>query len=147
MIFDVNSPDVLTLNSLTTTAGDRATGLLIVDDDFGIRSILSQLLRDDGYTVFQAGDGEEAREIWNNNRSFIDVVLCDFSLPDTNGAELVETMREERPDVKIIFMSGLFPPEVMQRAQAGEISLMEKPFNVRSLSATIEGLMRERVAA
>jgi DNA-binding NtrC family response regulator len=134
-----------TLNSFSPAHG-RATGILIIDDDLGIRSLLSLLLQDEGYFVFQAGDSEEAASVWGQHRDLIDVVLCDFNLPDAEGPEIVAPFQQEQPELKVIFMSGMVTESVPKHG-LNVYRFLEKPFNPRSLSVSIRGALNERVEA
>jgi two-component system, cell cycle sensor histidine kinase and response regulator CckA len=144
MIWPKNPSEVLTLDSSTALA--RSKGILIVDDEYGIRSVLAALLEEEGYRVFQASNGSEASEVWSEHHGAIDLVLCDFSLPDASGDEVVQEIRQERPDLKVIFMSGMVPPSG-ELFDAGACAFLEKPFDPRSLSVAIRGALQQQPEA
>ena len=78
--------------------------LLIVDDEEGIRKVLSIALADSGYTVFTAQDGEEALEIFQRENP--PIVLTDIKMPGMDGIELLRTLKQESPDTEVIMITG-----------------------------------------
>ena len=78
--------------------------LLIVDDEEGIRKVLSISLSDSGYTVFTAQNGEEALEIFRQENP--PIVLTDIKMPGMDGIELLRTLKQESPDTEVIMITG-----------------------------------------
>ena len=74
---------------------DRAT-ILIVEDEETQRSLLAGLLKNEGYTVEEAGTGALAAEIFNAKP--IDIVLLDFKLPDMDGLTVLKTLKDINPE-------------------------------------------------
>ena len=83
--------------------------VLMIEDDHGVRAILTLYLEKSGFRVFEAASRDEARSIWHEQIGMIDVVVSDIVLPDGNGVDLVQEFRLERPDLKIVIMSGGVP--------------------------------------
>ena len=78
--------------------------ILVVDDVDGVRREMGYLLEDNGYTVIQAENGEQAcRELLKNN---FDLVITDILMPDMDGFELSAFIRARFPAIKIIAISG-----------------------------------------
>ena len=78
--------------------------LLIVDDEEGIRKVLSITLSDSGYTVFTARDGEEALDIFRRENP--PIVLTDIKMPGMDGIELLRILKQESPDTEVIMITG-----------------------------------------
>jgi signal transduction histidine kinase/FixJ family two-component response regulator len=78
--------------------------LLIVDDEEGIRKVLSISLSDSGYTVFTAQNGEEALDIFRQQNP--PIVLTDIKMPGMDGIELLRTLKQENPDTEVIMITG-----------------------------------------
>ena len=78
--------------------------LLLVDDEEGIRKVLSIALSDSGYTVFTAQNGEEALDIFR--REAPPIVLTDIKMPGMDGIELLRTLKRESPDTEVIMITG-----------------------------------------
>jgi DNA-binding NtrC family response regulator len=147
MIFEPNSL-LEVFNPEPTELSGRPKGVLIIDDEYGIRSILALLLQGDGFRVFLASNGTEAAEVWDQERDAIDLVLCDISLPECSGPDVIQSFRQYRPDLKVIFMSGMFSHESRDPlARMGNCRFLEKPFQPRSLTAAIRSALDEPVGA
>jgi signal transduction histidine kinase/FixJ family two-component response regulator len=78
--------------------------LLLVDDEAGIRKVLSISLADIGYTVFTAENGEEALKIFRKETP--PIVLSDIKMPGMDGIELLRTIKHENPDTEVIMITG-----------------------------------------
>lgn len=80
--------------------------ILVVEDQDELRKVVSQALRLHGYNVLESGNGHEALELCDQWRDIIDLVVTDVIMPNINGRELVEVLREKYPSIKYLFMSG-----------------------------------------
>jgi CheY-like chemotaxis protein len=77
-----------------------------VEDEEGVRRLLTQVLRMRGYRVLEAGDGEEAMRVFHERGSEIELVLTDVIMPRMGGPDLAARLLAMRPDLPLIFMSG-----------------------------------------
>lgn len=115
-----------------------APTILLVDDDRQLLSLGQELLEHFGYRVLVAGDAQEALAIFQTAGAEIDLVILDYYLPGLPGLELLATLRQLHPHVKIIIASGFFTPEEGRMLQAaGATALLDKPFRARQLQETI----------
>ena len=80
--------------------------VLLVEDDPEVRSLFSAFLRDGGYQVVEASDGQEALEAFERQAEAIDVVMTDVVMPNVSGPALASALRARRPDVKVLYVSG-----------------------------------------
>ncbi len=80
--------------------------ILLVEDDESLLTLTQFTLEDLGYKVLMAGNGIEALEVEEDHEGTIDVLLSDVIMPSMGGFEAAEIIRERRPDIKIVFMSG-----------------------------------------
>jgi nitrogen-specific signal transduction histidine kinase/CheY-like chemotaxis protein len=101
--------------------------ILLVEDNEGVRTLFSNVLEAQGYTVLMAADGQAALRLVKSQAGPIDLLLSDIVMPRLNGKLLAEQLSQIYPDLKIIFMSGYtdqtlgdLPPEA---------SFMQKPFS------------------
>lgn len=78
--------------------------ILVVDDEAPVRSLLSDVLEKEGYTVFSAATGVEATDIYNNNA--IDLIITDLVMPEKGGIDLIMELKNRDPKVKVIAISG-----------------------------------------
>jgi CheY-like chemotaxis protein len=87
----------------------RAAGelVLLVEDDANVRNMLSTVLQNHGYEVITARDGVEALGVFRRHQDRVVLVITDINMPKGNGRVLAESLRALRPDVLILFMSGL----------------------------------------
>lgn len=103
--------------------------ILIVEDESMVRALVLQVLRSCGYTVIEAASAEEAVE---RSRSFpgtIHLVLTDVVMPGESGPQLARRLASERPQARVLFMSGYAHGELGQRGLLEEgTPFLEKPF-------------------
>lgn len=80
--------------------------ILVVDDDEQIVRYVARVLRRDGYHVLEARSPGDALLICEGDVERLDLVVCDVSMPRVNGVELIRRLRERRPELRVLFMSG-----------------------------------------
>ena len=111
--------------------------ILIVDDENGIREFLVCFLESSGFKVVSASSAEEALVVWHNHAPDIKALITDIVMPGMNGKLLAEKLRDSRPSLPVIFISGYLPEEIAEEALNG--IFFKKPFNPIDL---IEALRR-----
>jgi len=114
--------------------------ILIVDDEPNIREVVGLYLRREGYTVVEASDGEEALELYRQDRP--DLVVLDLVLPKLGGLEVCRRIQSERR-VPLIMLTARGEEE--DRAlgfEAGADDYVVKPFRPRDLVARVAALLR-----
>ena len=118
----------------------EATTVLVVEDEEVIRGLVDQVLRGEGYDVILAADGAEALERAREAR--VDVLLTDLSMPGIGGRELAERLREGRPELKVMFMSGFADTETFAGgAIPAATAFLEKPFTFAHLTDRVRSLV------
>jgi CheY-like chemotaxis protein len=110
-----------------------AEAVLVVEDDVLVRLVIAAYLRDCGYRVFEAANGDEAIKLLGRDEAGIDVVLTDVEMPgETDGFALAQWIRRERPGVELVIAgtparaaeaAGDLCEEGPQRAKPYETSL------------------------
>ncbi|MCC6992266.1 MAG: response regulator, partial [Acidobacteria bacterium] len=80
--------------------------VLLVEDDPEVRTLFSTFLRDGGYVVREAADGQEALELFERHADAIDVVVTDVVMPNVSGPSLASALRARKPGVRVLFVSG-----------------------------------------
>ncbi|QWR76394.1 MASE3 domain-containing protein [Candidatus Magnetomonas plexicatena] len=80
--------------------------ILIVEDDSEVRRIVVELLQDAGYKTIEIQDGQEAVETYKKRSGEIHMVILDVIMPKMNGEQAYDKMRDVKPSVKTLFMSG-----------------------------------------
>ena len=114
--------------------------ILIVDDESGILTTLSQILADEGYRTVTTASGEEALHLFREQRP--DVVFLDIWLPDWDGLETLQALRDVDPNAMVIMMSGHGTSETAVKAiKMGAHDYLEKPLSYdRTVKAVEEAL-------
>lgn len=114
--------------------GGRETILLVEDDEF-VRGMTGQILKQNGYQVFEANSGIAALELWKQKSSEIDLVLADMILPGgLSGRELTEQLRKANPDLKIVYTSGYsLERSSLDTRLAENLKFIPKPYTPESL--------------
>ena len=110
-----------------------AKEILVVDDEVGIRELLSEILFDEGYQVQVAENAAQAREF--RERQMPDLVLLDIWMPDTDGVALLkEWLREGLLTMPVIMMSGHGTIETaVEATRIGAVDFLEKPIALQKL--------------
>jgi len=113
----------------------RTKTILVVDDEDAVRGLICTVLRQGGYRVLEAGDGETAARIHGCHRGRIDLLLTDIGLPGQNGCELAATLHKLEPVMQILFMSGVHGAEVSEfKGVPNERGrFLQKPFGLNEL--------------
>jgi DNA-binding response OmpR family regulator len=108
--------------------------VLIVDDDSDVREIMSGVLSDLGYQVKEAGSGDAALDMLRSVRP--DLMVLDFGMPDSNGAEVAVAARQANDGLRILFVSGYSDTSAIERA-VGRAPLLHKPFRPAEFAAAV----------
>jgi signal transduction histidine kinase len=122
---------------------EMAGSILIVDDDPIVRSIMRATLNTDGFTVFEAADGEEGCRVWDEYRP--DLLLVDLVMPHMDGFELCRVLRgkPESAYVPIVVVTSLDDaPSIARAYDAGAIDFIPKPVNWLVLNHRIRYILR-----
>jgi two-component system response regulator (stage 0 sporulation protein F) len=110
--------------------------VLIVDDQYGIRVLLHEVLDKEGYTIFQAPNGVTALEIVKNEKP--DLVLLDMKIPGMDGLEILRHIRLIEPDTKVIMMTAYGELDLIKEATVlGAITHFTKPFDIDELRQAV----------
>ena len=118
--------------------------ILLVEDQEGIRELAREYLRQKGYTVLDAADGNEGLQVAAEYKNPIHLLLTDVVMPNVGGQELAKRLAQERGQVKVLFMSG-YPDHATWDADLPDDSaaVLQKPFTLESLARKIRALLDE----
>jgi two-component system cell cycle sensor histidine kinase/response regulator CckA len=118
--------------------------VLVVDDEAAIRAMLQRSLEQLGYTVLVAEHGGQAVELVERTGQEIALVLLDLAMPVLDGWETALVLRDRRPDLPIIVMSGLADQEALRRLERVQIAgFVPKPFAPEQLAQAIAMALRQ----
>lgn len=102
--------------------------VLLVEDDAGVREVVSAFLTDAGYVVHEAGSGTEAEQLFRT-LEHVDLLLCDVVIPDVNGPDLALRLQAQQPGLKTLLMSGYPSDALPQEGIDAGASYLPKPFS------------------
>jgi len=119
--------------------------ILVVDDEELVRRMATITLEHLRYTILQAGNGQEAIEVFQRNASQIALVILDLSMPVMNGVECLRRLKSIKPDVPVLLSSGFSEAEAASRFQsAGAASFLQKPYTARHLAELVKAALSGR---
>ncbi len=114
--------------------------ILIVDDQPVVRDVLRRMLEGSGYQVIAAANGREA--IRKLGEDEYHLVISDILMPELDGLELIVHLRKQKPDIKIIAISGASNQRYLDWARRlGASRIIEKPFTTRTVTETVSELL------
>lgn len=106
--------------------------IMVVDDQIGIRLLLSEVLERDGHEVYLCGNGKEALSILEKNN--LDLVFLDMKIPGMDGIEILIHIRKAQPDLKVVLMTAYGELTLLQEAMELQISgYLAKPFDIEEV--------------
>jgi CheY-like chemotaxis protein len=118
--------------------------ILVVDDEKDIRDLLYEALRKAGYFALKTGDGNVALQMIENNPD-IALVLLDIRIEGRGGLEVLAEIRQHRPDIGVIMVTGLVDREIArQTIRMGAFDYLIKPFDVAVLPDLIAAALSHR---
>ncbi|MHB0878489.1 MAG: hybrid sensor histidine kinase/response regulator [Anaerolineae bacterium] len=115
--------------------------VLVVEDEAVVRGIMVRVLRQLGYKVIEAANGEQALGLVQRAGD-IDLLVTDMVMPEMGGMELARRVREAMPDTKVLFVSGYTDATTARCGSLNENSdFLAKPFSARSLAGKVRSLL------
>ena len=111
--------------------------VLIVDDQYGIRILLNEVLQKEGYDTYQAANGLQALEVVQENVP--DIILLDMKIPGMDGIEILKRVKALYPDMKVIIMTAYGELDMIQEAMdLGAITHFAKPFDIVDIREAVK---------
>lgn len=131
-------------NSAEPAAEADLTGqgtVLLVEDEDAVRMFGSRALRNKGYNVLEAANGEAALDAINATDERIDIIVSDVIMPGMNGHTLVSLVRQEMPGIKVILMSGYAEDMLEDIERDPNLHFLGKPFTLKDLAAKVKDVL------
>jgi DNA-binding NtrC family response regulator len=116
-------------------AASRSATILIVDDEDGVRRLLTHWITSLGYTAMVAGDAGTALEVLRSTH--VDVAVCDIRMPGNDGVWLIDQVRKEFPMTAVIIATGLPDMAPTVTLQSGVAGYLIKPFERQDLATVL----------
>ena len=108
--------------------------ILVVEDEVSVRDLAIRTLRGQGYTILEAGNGEEALHVAYEYPEKIDLLFTDVVMPQMGGKVLAKRLKAVRPDIKILFTSGYTDNAIVHYGILDSgIAFVQKPFTLEVL--------------
>jgi CheY-like chemotaxis protein len=130
---------------------DHFTGretVLLAEDEAAVRESTREFLRLTGYIVLEAGNGMEALAIARDYKGPIHLMISDVVMPQMSGAKLAEDLASERPQMKVLFVSGYAENTVLRHGKIDVTSrFLQKPFSLKVLARKIREVLDSDVSA
>lgn len=115
--------------------------MLLVEDEPTLARLFGLVLTDAGYAVTCCADGAEALQTFRESPNSVHVVLSDVTMPRLSGDELADAVREIRPTVPIILMTGYSRTLTPERVRAlGIAAVLQKPVGIDDLVGAVESV-------
>jgi DNA-binding response OmpR family regulator len=115
--------------------------ILVVDDDAPLCRFICLLLTQYGYTALHALNAEDAHQVSNRQSGEINLLLVDIAMAGTSGPQLAQELQRARPNLRLLFMSGLVTEKNFQGVLGG--SFIHKPFSPSALIDKIQAVLAE----
>ena len=123
------------------TSGQAETILLVEDED-GVRQLGRLILEQAGYTVIEATDATDAIELAADETVLIHLLVTDVVMPSVSGRELAETLRQSRPELRVLYVSGYTEDDVITRGvDSNSEAFLQKPFSRLSLLTKVRAML------
>ncbi len=134
-------PDMIESRKSSEIRGGTET-ILLAEDDESVRMLVDRTLTELGYTVLVARNGEDALEVFHENREKISLALLDVVMPVKGGKEAYEAMHRERPGLKVIFMSGYSANSIHESfILIAGVPFLGKPFGPEALAKKVREIL------
>ena len=118
--------------------------ILLTEDERDVREVAREFLESGGYTVIEARDGIEALGLVEKHEGSIDLLITDMVMPRMTGQELAARLKEQRPKLRMLYMSGYSERAAADSLQAEPgVRLLAKPFSRSALLRTVHELLRK----
>lgn len=116
--------------------------VLLVEDEDAVRQFGARALKNKGYTVLEADNGEAALDVLNGTDQQIDLIVSDVVMPGMDGHTFVQLVRQEMPEIKVILMSG-YAEDVFREEISRDptIHFLAKPFSLKALAGTVKDVL------
>jgi PAS domain S-box-containing protein len=122
--------------------------ILLVEDETRVRRLVKEILENSGYTVIEATDGNDAMEVSRGFEGSIHLMLTDVIMPHMNGPVLFQKLCPERPDMKVLYMSGYTDGAIDSHGGLDpDTSFLQKPFTPSEVALRVREALDRAAAA
>jgi PAS domain S-box-containing protein len=129
------------------TIGGEGEVVLLAEDEPAIRTLMTRMLRASGYRVLTAEDGEEALGLAEGHAGPIALLITDVVMPRLGGIETARRLRQLRPGLPVLFMSGYTATAAVQEGDLEDAGFLAKPFTPEELRERVRAMLDQPAAA
>ncbi len=127
--------------------GSDLTGsgiILLVEDEDAVRVFSARALRNKGYQVLEAKNGEAAMQLLTTEAAKVDLLITDVVMPQMDGPTLARHVRKMRPDMKVVFISGYAEDRFKDELDGGDNAahFLPKPFSLKQLASKVKEVIK-----
>ena len=116
--------------------------ILLVEDEEGVRELVRDYLRNNGYHVLEAADGVKAQDLAAAHRGPIQLLITDVVMPRVSGRELATRLTAARPHMKVLYISGYTDDSIFRHGVLeGGMAFLQKPFTLKSIGQKIREVL------
>jgi two-component system cell cycle sensor histidine kinase/response regulator CckA len=139
----VEAPEAVSLKTLSVRGSET---ILLVEDSEPLRKLAHMFLKDNGYRVLTAADGEDALQVAKQHAAPIHLLLTDVVMPGINGRVLAERLGPWQPGMKVLYMSGYTDSFIAGHGVLEQgIHLLHKPFTEETLARKVREVLETPV--
>ncbi len=124
---------------------EHKLSILVAEDDPLVLNVVTGMLKYLGYSTMSASDGVEALQLFNDNVDKIGIVITDMAMPRMGGLELTEKILADRPETKVVVMTGYIQEELnLDPEEFGLAGWLEKPMTADRLRLIVDPIMQKK---
>jgi CheY-like chemotaxis protein len=127
------------MEQLSSTGSET---IMVVEDEPVVRRLTVRALAERGYHLLEAEDGESALAVAREHKGELQLLITDVVMPGMNGKELADRLTAERPDLRVLYISGYAEHAVVRQGVLVEgIAFLSKPFDLSELARTVREVL------
>jgi signal transduction histidine kinase len=136
------SSPVVPSDAQTHSLATGRESILIVEDEQAVRTLISGMLRQQGYDVIEASDGDDALRTVEHATGSVHLLITDLVMPRLGGSDLAQRLRVQRPHVKVLYISG-YSDDTLLRQEGLPVGahFLQKPFTPEALSLKVREVL------
>lgn len=116
--------------------------ILIVDDQSGIRELLCEVFRKEGYDVYDTDNGEDALQLFDDKLP--QLVLLDMKMPGMSGLDILKTIKIKQPNTSVVMMTAYAELDLIEQAfHLGALTCFKKPFDIHEIRTFVNETLHD----
>jgi PAS domain S-box-containing protein len=140
--------EAVTVPALAPRPAQVSETVLLVEDELGLRTVVDESLRQEGYRVLSAANGMEALRVAEQYQGPIHLLITDVIMPFVSGPELAQSLKMLRPEIRVLYMSGYTADKLADHPRLDpDLALLQKPFKLADLAQKVQDLLNEGAEA